>query len=78
MRIAHFSDLHVLSLAGVGWHRFLGKRFTGWANLKLKRSHAHRSSYVRSVAAEIRRVKVDHVVITGDLTNLSLEPEFGT
>jgi 3',5'-cyclic AMP phosphodiesterase CpdA len=76
MRIAHFSDLHLLSLDGVPLHRFLNKRLTGWANLRLKRGHIHRSSYVRAIAREIARQKVDHVVVTGDLTNLALEPEF--
>ena len=76
MRIAHFSDLHLLSLSGVGPWRFLNKRLTGYANLRLKRGHIHRASYVRAIAQEIVRAKVDHVVITGDLTNLALEPEF--
>jgi 3',5'-cyclic AMP phosphodiesterase CpdA len=76
MRIAHFSDLHLLSLAGVGPHRFLNKRLTGYANLRLKRGSVHRSSYVRAIAREITRQAVDHVVITGDLTNLALEAEF--
>jgi hypothetical protein len=35
MRIAHFSDLHLLSLEGVPARRFLNKRFTGWVNLRL-------------------------------------------
>jgi 3',5'-cyclic AMP phosphodiesterase CpdA len=76
MRIAHFSDLHLLSLEGVPLHRFLNKRATGYANLKLKRGSIHRASYVRAIAREVRRIEVDHVVVTGDLTNLSLEPEF--
>ncbi len=76
MRIAHFSDLHLLSLEGVPLHRFLNKRATGYANLRLKRGNIHRASYVRAIAREVRRIKVDHVVVTGDLTNLSLEPEF--
>ena len=76
MRIAHFSDLHVLALDGVGAHRFLNKRFTGWVNLRVKRGHIHRPGHVRAVAREITRAKVDHVVITGDLTNLALEQEF--
>ncbi len=76
MRIAHFSDLHLLSLTGMGPLRFLNKRFTGYANLRLKRSHVHRSLYVREIAKEISRRAIDHVVITGDLTNLALEPEF--
>ncbi|HEY2517480.1 MAG TPA: metallophosphoesterase [Polyangiaceae bacterium] len=76
MKIAHFSDLHVLSLEGVGPHRFLNKRLTGLTNLRLKRGHAHRPSLVRAVAREIKGSGADHVVITGDLTNLALETEF--
>lgn len=76
MRIAHFSDLHVLALEGIPTHRFFNKRFTGWVNLRVKRAHKHRPAHVRAVAREITRAKVDHVVITGDLTNLALEQEF--
>ncbi len=76
MRIAHFSDLHVLALDGVPPQRFLNKRFTGWVNLKVKRSHKHRPTHVLAVAREIKRANVDHVVITGDLTNLALDQEF--
>lgn len=76
MRIAHFSDLHLLSLEGASLRRFLNKRLTGWVNLRLKREHVHRASYVRAIAREIATARVDHVVVTGDLTNLSLESEF--
>jgi 3',5'-cyclic AMP phosphodiesterase CpdA len=76
MRIAHFSDLHLLSLDGVPIRRFLNKRLTGLANLRFKRSHVHRASHVRAIAREIANAGVDHVVVTGDLTNLALESEF--
>jgi 3',5'-cyclic AMP phosphodiesterase CpdA len=76
MRIAHFSDLHVLALDDVSPWRFLNKRLTGWANLRFKRKHAHHSDTVRAVAREVRAHGVDHVAITGDLTNLALESEF--
>jgi 3',5'-cyclic AMP phosphodiesterase CpdA len=76
MRIAHFSDLHVLDLVGVSPHRFLNKRLSGYANLRLKRNHVHKSDYVRAIAREITRAKIDHVAITGDITNLALETEF--
>ncbi|MGD0527126.1 MAG: metallophosphoesterase [Polyangiaceae bacterium] len=76
MRVAHFSDLHLLSLDGVPPHRFLNKRFTGWLNLRLKRGSIHRSTYVRAIAREVKRLDVEHVVVTGDLTNLALESEF--
>lgn len=76
MRIAHFSDLHLLDLTGVGAHRFLNKRLSGYANIALKRGSVHKSAYVRAIAREIRGAGVDHVCITGDLTNLALEPEY--
>jgi 3',5'-cyclic AMP phosphodiesterase CpdA len=62
MRIAHFSDLHLLALDGVPSWRFLNKRLTGLANLRLKRASIHRSEYVRAIAREIARAGVDHVV----------------
>lgn len=76
MRIAHFSDLHVLAIDGVPNTRFLNKRFTGLVNLKVKREHKHRPGHVLAVARAVEEAKVDHVVITGDLTNLALEQEF--
>jgi 3',5'-cyclic AMP phosphodiesterase CpdA len=76
MKIAHLSDLHLFSIDGVPPWRFLNKRLTGYANLRLKRGNKHRAAYVRAIAKEIRRRAVDHVVVTGDLTNLALEPEY--
>jgi 3',5'-cyclic AMP phosphodiesterase CpdA len=76
MRIAHISDLHLLSLEGLEPRRLLGKRFTGWVNIKMKRGAVHKLFAAQAVAREIRERGIDHVVVTGDLTNLSLESEF--
>jgi 3',5'-cyclic AMP phosphodiesterase CpdA len=75
-RVAHISDLHVLDLTGVPLWRFLNKRVTGYANLRFKRSHSHRTETLRAVCREVKKAKVDHLVITGDITNLALETEF--
>ena len=75
MRIVHLSDLDVLALDGAVPWRLFNKRATGWLNLKLKREHAHRPALLAAVAARIREVAPDHVVVTGDLSNLSLEGE---
>ena len=75
-RIAHLSDLHVLSAAGVEWRRMLfNKRMTGYANLLLHRGRVYRRDYLRAVLAAAV-VEADHVVVTGDITNLSLESEY--
>jgi 3',5'-cyclic AMP phosphodiesterase CpdA len=76
VRIAHLSDLHLLSLDGAVPFRLLNKRLTGYANLKLHRASKHKPFAVRACAEAIRALAVDHVVITGDLTNLALETEF--
>lgn len=75
--LAHLSDPHILDLRGVPLHRMLfNKRLTGWVNLRLKRGHKHRSAVVEAMMADLRALSPDHVAITGDLTNLALEPEF--
>jgi 3',5'-cyclic AMP phosphodiesterase CpdA len=76
MRIAHISDLHVLALEGAIPFRLLNKRATGYANLRLNRKHAHKSEIVRAIAAHLAKADVDHVVITGDVSNLALQTEF--
>ena len=78
MKIAHISDLHLLNLQGVGPLRFLNKRLTGYVNLRWRRHAIHRPSAARAVARAIRERSYDHVVVTGDLTNLALESEFET
>jgi 3',5'-cyclic AMP phosphodiesterase CpdA len=76
MRIAHLSDLHLLATENIPLRRFLNKRATGWVNLRLKRTAVHRSAYVDAIAREVARVGADHVIVTGDFTNLALENEF--
>jgi 3',5'-cyclic AMP phosphodiesterase CpdA len=76
VRIAHLSDLHMLCMEGARPHRFLNKRITGYQNLRFRRSAVHKPFAVRAAAREIRRLAVDHVVITGDVSNLALEGEF--
>ena len=75
-RIAHVSDLHVLAPAGVELRRVLfNKRITGYANLVMKRARVYRRDYLLSVLAGAAS-EADHLVVTGDITNLSLEGEY--
>ena len=76
MRIAHVSDLHVLSPAGVEWRSLLfNKRLTAYANMLIHRARVFRRDYLDSVVAAAARA-ADHVVVTGDVTNMSLESEY--
>ncbi|KIG16442.1 putative phosphohydrolase, Icc family protein [Enhygromyxa salina] len=72
----HCSDIHLLSLRGVGAHRFLNKRLTGGVNLMLKRGKHHDGRLFDRLVEHARELGVDRVVITGDLSNLALEQEF--
>ena len=74
MRVAHFSDLHVLALEGVRLP-LPQQAVHGWVNLRLKRAPSIARARARG-GERGPRAKVDHVVITGDLTNLALEQEF--
>jgi len=76
VRIAHLSDLHLLSLEGAVPYRLFNKRITGYLNIRFHRKSVHKPFAVRAAAREIRRLGVDHVVITGDVSNLALENEF--
>jgi 3',5'-cyclic AMP phosphodiesterase CpdA len=76
IRIAHVSDLHILSRTGAHWRDIIfNKRLTGYANLILRRGRVHRREYLLAVlSAAVARA--DHLVVTGDITNLSLEHEY--
>jgi 3',5'-cyclic AMP phosphodiesterase CpdA len=76
LRIAHFSDTHVLSLKGVGVREFLNKRMTGAVNLAFNRAKHYRVEVFEQLLDAVLAVNPDHSVCTGDLVNLALEPEF--
>ena len=76
MLIAHASDLHVLDLKGVAPWRYLNKRLTGLVSLALARKSAHPPHIAERLVADLLELGPDHVLVTGDLTNLALEPEF--
>lgn len=76
LRFLHCSDIHLLSLAGVGPHRFLNKRLTGGINLMLARGRHHSERLFDRMVEHARELAPDRVVITGDLSNLALDEEF--
>jgi 3',5'-cyclic AMP phosphodiesterase CpdA len=76
MKIAHLSDLHLLDLTDVGPLRFMNKRLSGYFNLRVRRKHVHHADYVRAMGNRLDHLQIDHVIITGDITNLALESEF--
>ena len=76
LRFLHTSDIHLLDLSGVSPWRYLNKRFTGRVNLALKRGRSHDAVMFQRMLELVPTLGIDRVVVTGDLTNLALEPEF--
>lgn len=75
MRIAHFSDLHVLRPPRSG--DLLGKRLLGAANLYLAgRSRRFCDASVRALVAAVEALAPDVCLCTGDFTAMATEAEF--
>lgn len=73
--IAHLSDVHLAPIRGLGLGHANIKRALGFANWTLKRSKVHLRSVVDALIADLATQKVDHVIVSGDLTNLGLPGE---
>jgi len=76
MRVAHCSDLHLLSLAGARALDFINKRWIGGLNLIANRGRHHHPEVFEAMVADFNRSAIDHVIVTGDITNLAFEEEF--
>lgn len=74
--LAHISDWHATSLEGVRLRELMNKRLLGWLSWSSARRHVHRVEVLRALFQDLRSQSPDHVAVTGDLTNISLEQEF--
>jgi 3',5'-cyclic AMP phosphodiesterase CpdA len=76
MRLAHCSDLHLLSHDGARWLELANKRWIGAMNLLSSRSRHYHVAAFEAMVADLNEQGVDHVLCTGDVTNLALRQEF--
>jgi 3',5'-cyclic AMP phosphodiesterase CpdA len=76
MRLAHCSDLHLLSHDGARWLDLANKRWIGAMNLLSNRSRHYHVDAFDDMIRDLNEVGVDHVLCTGDITNLALRREF--
>lgn len=76
LRIGHISDLHFSPPGVPGLREFLSGAWGGALNLRLTRRHRLGAEVIEAAVRLLRRLSLDHVVVTGDLTNLSSVPEF--
>lgn len=76
MRLAHCSDLHLLSHDGARWIELANKRWIGAANLLSNRSRHYHVAAFDAMVEDMNALGVEHVLCTGDITNLALRQEF--
>ena len=76
MRLAHCSDLHLLSHEGARWLELANKRWIGAMNLLSSRSRHYHVAAFDSMIEDLNALGVEHVLCTGDVTNLALRREF--
>ncbi len=74
--LAHLSDLHATPVRIRQIPSLSMKQALGWLEWSLQRSKQHRPEVLAALVADLRTTQPDHVVVTGDLTNLGLEEEF--
>lgn len=75
LTLAHLSDVHLAPLPPFWpWHWNL-KRGLGYANWTIKRRHVHLRAVVDRLVADLRAQDVDHIAVSGDLTNIGLPEE---
>jgi 3',5'-cyclic AMP phosphodiesterase CpdA len=76
MRLAHCSDLHLLSHDGARWVELMNKRWIGAANLLTNRSRHYYVDAFEQMVDDMNALGIEHVLCTGDVTNLALAQEF--
>lgn len=76
MKIAHVSDIHVFDGSSLSVRALLNKRVMGALNWWLIRHKKHSRAIWEAMCKDLAAQNPDHVVITGDLSNMSLPSEF--
>ncbi|MGL4406473.1 MAG: metallophosphoesterase family protein, partial [Notoacmeibacter sp.] len=74
-RLAHISDVHLGPLPHFRKRDLMTKRITGYINWRRNRAKTLGNSILAAVIDDVHLAKPDHIAMTGDLVNLSLDAE---
>jgi 3',5'-cyclic AMP phosphodiesterase CpdA len=75
-RLAHVTDPHFRGYAGLRPADLAGKRAVGLLNLVVNRVRKHKMQLVEDLRLDVREQAPDHLAVTGDLSNISLQGEW--
>lgn len=73
---AHLSDPHLAIQSAPGLRSLMNKRLIGYLSWRTKRRAIHESRVLAALTRAIKQAQIDHIAITGDLTNIALPAEF--
>jgi 3',5'-cyclic AMP phosphodiesterase CpdA len=76
LTFAQLSDPHLSSPEGARWRDLAGKRLLGYLSWRRRRRAEHRTEVLEALRHDLLGVHPEHVVITGDLTQIALPDEF--
>ena len=74
--LAHLSDPHLGSLPRPRLSELANKRAIGFLNWHRGRHSLHREEVLAALIADMKSFAPDHITVTGDLINISLEGEY--
>jgi len=74
--LAHLSDPHLAPLPVPNFARLRFKQFAGYVNWLRSRRLIHRREVLDKIVADLVAQKPDHIVVNGDIANISLPFEF--
>jgi 3',5'-cyclic AMP phosphodiesterase CpdA len=74
--LAHLSDPHVSPLPRPRLAELAGKRVTGFLSWRFRRRAIHGGPVLKKLSADLRGIAPDHIVVTGDIINISLPSEY--
>ena len=77
-KLAHLSDLHITKVRIQSLKHLLSKRALGTLSWNMRRRTKYRPEILSSLIGDLHQQNPDHVVVTGDLTNVALEDEFSS
>ncbi|MEM7215252.1 MAG: metallophosphoesterase [Pseudomonadota bacterium] len=75
-KLAHISDVHLGPLPEPTWRQLANKRILGYVNWKRNRKQVLTSNYLEGLLSDLPEKNPDHIMVSGDLVNLSLPEEF--
>lgn len=74
--LAHLSDPHIGPIATPRLRELLNKRGLGLINWYRKRHRHHHADVLSAIVRDMQAQSPDHIAVTGDLVNVSLDTEF--